>query len=221
MQHPAFAGRHRPNYYSGAHGLSYRGADGTRRFLVAMVACSRGVSLEHYVRICHLEDRTYLPSVSWSPHLESTQLSTFFATAGQSSGNTTFAPRCHSHQHVGLACARVQRSQGVSIITLAVFTFADIVPENSYSPPCIGSTTPAFSSGTARVSSRAIPGLFEVIVRDEKLTGSQEYLRGVGTDDNECADLFKAYNKCIKVSSGPRHHHGAQECWPVGYSTGG
>ena len=39
IQHQAFAGRHRPNYYSGAHGLSYRGADGTRRFLVAMVVC--------------------------------------------------------------------------------------------------------------------------------------------------------------------------------------
>ncbi|KAK1590235.1 uncharacterized protein LY79DRAFT_225558 [Colletotrichum navitas] len=29
---------------------------------------------------------------------------------------------------------------------------------------------------------------------------SEKYLRGTGTDNNECADLFKNYQKCLTVS---------------------
>ncbi|KZL80427.1 n-acetylglucosaminyl transferase component [Colletotrichum incanum] len=30
---------------------------------------------------------------------------------------------------------------------------------------------------------------------------SEKYLRGTGTDNNECADLFKNYQKCLTVSA--------------------
>ncbi|EEY17503.1 conserved hypothetical protein [Verticillium alfalfae VaMs.102] len=29
---------------------------------------------------------------------------------------------------------------------------------------------------------------------------SEKYLRGVGADNNECADLFKSYQKCLTVA---------------------
>ncbi|KAK1490133.1 hypothetical protein CCUS01_14551 [Colletotrichum cuscutae] len=29
---------------------------------------------------------------------------------------------------------------------------------------------------------------------------SEKYLRGTGTDNNECADLFKNYQKCLTVA---------------------
>jgi hypothetical protein len=41
VQHPEFAGRHRPNYYSSVSWLNYRGADGTRCFSGTMTVRAR------------------------------------------------------------------------------------------------------------------------------------------------------------------------------------
>ena len=35
---------------------------------------------------------------------------------------------------------------------------------------------------------------------------SQEYLRGTGTDNNECSGLFREYRKCLEVcTSAPKY----------------
>ena len=68
---------------------------------------------------------------------------------------------------------------------------------------------PAFSSGIARVSDapppRPVPSacrFMQAMARPAKYVA--EYLRGNGkTDDNECAKLFKDYQKCLHVGPPP------------------
>lgn len=66
-----------------------------------------------------------------------------------------------------------------------------------YADPNIGSTILVFSNGTARVSISL--ERFKLLVV-QLIDDGKEYLRGTGkTDNNECADLFEKYQKCLTV----------------------
>lgn len=99
---------------------------------------------------------------------------------------------CNRRQNVCFTCSRMQRSQRVcagQTVMAEVKNLTDLLPDGM---------TPAFSNGTVKVSSAILHD-----VSTSTLTQAAEYLRGQGgtNENNECAAMFKEYQKCLTVCS--------------------